>query len=209
MDLPEFFNTNYKRGNIALVGYTDIVGKAIRNAERLLTTDGKPSKWNHAFILGDRRPDRNTSDSSVGSSIYLFESSITLSVPKIEIKNGAQENWIGTHTGSDTDEACVIDFGLSEDEATAVLATALQLVDEQITYPIAALIGFWEDIVLHKLWKNNPLDSVHAMVCSQYVRYCYVSAGRDFMGSDIAISNTAPEHIYQAGLKVGKLVSWR
>ena len=199
----DFFKANYKRGGIALIGGTDFVSKAIREAESTFTPDKKPSKWSHALLFGDMRPDHN--DES-GRSIYIFESTINVTVKRLEVKNGAQENWVGVHDGPDIEHICTIDFYPTK--VDEILATALQLVDDQMAYPIEGLLGYWLDIVLHKLWKQNPLESIHAMVCSQYVRYCYSMSGEDFMGSDIAISNTAPEHIYQAGQKIGHVVEW-
>jgi hypothetical protein len=43
------------------------------------------------------------------------------------------------------------------------------------------------------------------MYCSAFVRYCYKEAGRDFIGNEISVSNTAPEDIAQAGIKAGAI----
>jgi hypothetical protein len=44
---------------------------------------------------------------------------------------------------------------------------------------------------------------LHAMYCSAFVRYCYKEAGREFLGSEISVSNTTPEDIAQTGVKSG------
>jgi hypothetical protein len=41
------------------------------------------------------------------------------------------------------------------------------------------------------------------------VRYCYKEAGKDFLGTDVSISNTTPEDIAQAGMKTGRLEIYR
>jgi uncharacterized protein YfaT (DUF1175 family) len=104
------------------------------------------------------------------------------------------------------ENAAVIDFGLTDDQANDVLATALQLVDEQVLYPIGELLGTWLSIIAGRQWRENPLDDPHATYCSSFVRYCHANAGRDFMGGAISISNTTPEDIAQAGVKAGAMV---
>jgi hypothetical protein len=47
------------------------------------------------------------------------------------------------------------------------------------------------------------------MYCSAFVRYCYEKAGADFLGPEVSVSNTTPEHIAQAGIETGKLVLYK
>jgi hypothetical protein len=47
------------------------------------------------------------------------------------------------------------------------------------------------------------------MYCSAFVRYCYEEAGADFLGPEVSVSNTTPEHIAQAGIETGKLVLYK
>ncbi len=56
---------------------------------------------------------------------------------------------------------------------------------------------------------TNPVDDPHAMHCSAFARYCYEEAGADFLGRKASILNTTPEHIAQAGTKVGKLIRYK
>jgi len=207
--LIDFFNSNFKSGTVGLVGISGLLGTAIKEAQENITLDGSPSQWSHSFIFGDLRFDRHSPDSSIIQSPYIFESALKVSFLREQLKNGAQENWIGKWCDKEIDTACVIDFGLSEEERINVLATALELIDEQVNYPVAGLIAFWFEMIEHKLWKPNPLEGSHSMICSQFVRYCYRSAKRDFLGPEIDVSNTAPEHIYQAGLKLGKVTLWK
>jgi hypothetical protein len=201
----EFFTTNYKPGIIGIVGAKGMIGMAIREAQKAVTTDGKASLWSHCFILGDLRFDRRGPGGAKSKSPYIFESDIKINLFKTQLRNGAQENWIGKWCREDVENAAVIDFGLSEDQKDNILATALQLVDEQVLYPIHELLGTWWAIITKKQWLPNPFDDPHAMYCSAFTRYCYKEAGKDFLGNEISVSNTTPEDIAQAGIKAGAI----
>jgi hypothetical protein len=198
--LLDFFTSNYKPGSIGVIGTKETVGMAIREAESAVTADGSPSLWSHCFILGELRLDRRGKGGTKSKSPYLFESDLHIDLFKSQLRNGAQENWIGKHCRERVENAAVIDFGLSEDQKENVLAIALQLVDEQVLYPIHELLGTWWAIIAKKQWLPNPLDDPHAMYCSAFTRYCYKEAGRDFLGHEISVSNTTPEDIARAGI---------
>ncbi len=204
--LLKFFSENFRPGAIGLIGSTDWVSLAIREAQRPLTVDQKSSLWSHVFICGEMRQDRCGPNRSLTLSPYAFESSLHLNVLNPQLKNGAQETWIGGLCSDDVEHSAVIDFPLNEQQREVVIATALQLVGEQIRYPIHELIGTWWAIVTRREWLPNPLDDPHAMYCSAYARYCFKEAGADFMSSSVALSNTTPEHIAQAGEKEGRLI---
>jgi len=201
--LLEFFTRHYKPGIIGMVGTRGMIGMAIREAQSAVTVDEKPSLWSHCFIFGDLRLDRRGPEGEKSKSPYLFESDLKINLLKSQIRNGAQENWIGKWCREEVESAAVIDFGISEDQGGKILATALQLVDEQVLYPIHELLGTWWAIIMKKRWLPNPVDDPHAMYCSAFVRYCYLEAGRDFMGPEISVSNTTPEDIARAGIKAG------
>jgi len=203
--LLEFFTKNYKPGIIGIVGTKDLIGLAIREAQKAVTTDGKASLWSHCFIFGDLRLDRRGEGGAKSKSPYIFESDLKVNLFKPQLRNGAQENWIGKWCREEVENAAVIDFGLSEDQRDNILATALQLVDEQVLYPIQELLGTWWAIVTKKQWLPNPLENRHAMYCSTFVRHCYKQAGRDFIGPQVSVSNTTPEDIAKAGIKAGAI----
>ncbi len=207
--LLQFFQDHFKPGIIALTGTNDTIGWAIRQAQKQVTVDGKASLWSHAFLLGELRPDRRGPNNTKTESPYIFESDLKVNLFKPQLRNGAQENWYGKWCREGVDTAAVIDLGLSADERDNVLATALQLVDEQVLYPINELLGTWWSIISRQQWRANPVDDPHAMYCSSFVRYCYKQAGKDFMGPEVSVSNTTPEHIAQAGVKAGKLTMYR
>ena len=207
--LLQFFTTHYKPGIIGVVGTKGTIGLAIREAQSAVTVDGKPSLWSHCFIFGDLRLDRRGTGGTMSKSPYLFESDLHVDLFKPQLRNGAQENWIGKHCREKVENAAVIDFGLSGDQRDNILATALQLVDEQVLYPIHELLGTWWAIITKRQWLPNPVDDPHAMYCSAFVRYWYKEAGKDFIGPEVSVSNTTPEDIAQAGIKANAIEIYR
>jgi hypothetical protein len=203
--LLEFYTSHYKPGNIGMVGAKDMIGMAVREGQRVVTKNGKASLWSHCFIFGDLRLDRRGPSSTKSKSPYIFESDLKINLLKSQIRNGAQENWVGKWSREEVENAAVIDLGLLEDQRENILATALQLVDEQVLYPIHELLGTWWAIITKKQWLPNPVDDPHAMYCSAFVRHCYKEAGRDFIGPEVSVSNTTPEDIAQAGIKAGAI----
>ena len=199
--LLQFFTDEFHPGAICLVGTRDALGLSIREAQRKVTVDGKPSLWSHCFILGEQRWDRRGPGNSPCRSPYLFESDLKVKIFEPQIRNGAQENWVGKWCSDVVQNAAVINFDLTDDQRNCVLATALQLVDEQVLYPIGELLGTWWAIITGRQWQKNPLDDPHAMYCSSFVRHCYKEAGIDFMRAQTSVSNTTPEDIAQAGSK--------
>ena len=203
--LLQFFTEHYNPGAIGVVGTKHTLGMAIREAQKKITTDGRPSLWSHCFIFGDMRLDRRGPAGKMSRSPYIFESDLKVDAFKPQLRNGAQENWIGKYCRVNVGNAAVIDFELSETQRDGILGSALQLVDEQVLYPIHELLGTWWAIITNKEWLLNPVDDPHAMYCSAFVRHCYKEAGADFLSRKINVSNTTPEHIAQAGIKAGKL----
>jgi hypothetical protein len=207
--LLQFFTDHYKPGLVGLVGTNDGLGLAIREAQREVTEGRKESLWSHCFILGNLRFDRRGPGNTKTRSVYLFESDLKVNLFKPQLRNGAQENWIGKWCSTKVENAALIDLGLSEDDVENILATALQLVDQQILYPIQELLGTWWSIIIKKQWLSNPLDDPHAMFCSSFVRYCYKDAGRDFLDNTISVSNTTPEDVARAGIAAGGVTIYK
>ena len=125
LKLLEFFTTYYKPGIIGIVGTKGTIGMAIREAQKAVTTDGEASLWSHGFIFGDLRLDRRGQGGAKSRSPYIFESDLKVNVFKPQLRNGAQENWIGKHCRERVENAAVIDFGLEEEQRDNVLATSL------------------------------------------------------------------------------------
>lgn len=93
--LLQFFTEHCKAGAIGLVGTRDTIGMAIREAQSEVTSDYSASRWSHCFIFGDMRLDRREGNGGLTRSPYLFESDLKVDAFKPQLRNGAQENWIG------------------------------------------------------------------------------------------------------------------
>ena len=82
-ELFSFLSSHHEPGRFCLVGADDIVGAAIREAQRSLTMDAQASKWSHAFLMGEVRADGQP---------YIFESDLDPDFERPQVRNGAQEN---------------------------------------------------------------------------------------------------------------------
>lgn len=189
-ELLAFFKEHHKEGRIGLVGTDDLVGAAIRDAQSSITIDTLPSKWSHAFLMGEIRADGEP---------YIFESDLEPDIDRPQLRNGAQESRLSKWAVVSVEHAAVLDLGLSAEVFPRLLAAALRLVHEQsLSYPIIQLVGTWWQIVRARVWKANPFDDAMAMYCSSFVRHCYQEAGLDPVPTSIHLSNTAPEHLWQS-----------
>ena len=204
-----FFSRHYRPAAIGLVGTDDPVGRAIRDAQKRITADGQPSLWSHCFVLGDIRFDRRGPLGALSRSVYILESDLHAGRGAPQIRNGAQENWVGKWCVGRVEHAAVMHFRVTARQRRLIVATALQLAGDQLLYPVADLLGTWLAIMHHRQWQANPLLSPHALYCSSFVRHCYREAGYDPFATDVALSNTAHEDIARAGLDSGAMVRLR
>ncbi|MBN2464996.1 hypothetical protein JXD38_05170 [candidate division WOR-3 bacterium] len=204
-----FFSRHYRPAAVGLVGTNDAVGRAIREAQKDITADGQPSLWSHCFLLGDIRTDRRGPNGALSRSVYILESDLHADRSGLQLRNGAQENWVGKWCVERVEHAAVLRFPTTLRQRRLILATALQLAGEQLLYPVAELLGTWLAIGRQRRWQANPLLSPHALYCSSFVRHCYREAGYDPFAADVALSNTAPEDIARAGVQSGTLVRLR
>lgn len=207
--LLAFFESSFRPGRVGLIGTKDAVGILIRKGQRRLVAGRKPSWWNHCFIMGERRWDCRSTDGKPTLSCYIFESALDTDFRDHRNDSGAQENWIGRWCRTDIEHAAVADFGLSDQQCRVVLATALQLVDERIFFPVSELLGAWLAIIRGKQAEENPLDHARGMFCSSFVRYCFRAAGSDFLTEQVSVSNTTPEHVAAAAQRAGGLTIFR
>lgn len=193
--LLSFFKTNYLPGRICLIGANNPVGWLIRNGQAKLTTDKKPSKWSHAFLMGDQRDDGRTD-----GSIYIFESDLHVSVTEWQVINGPQESRLVKWCDDHVEYATVLGIDLSVPQQKTVVRKALELIgDDNMKYPVAELFGTLWAILAGKLSKKNIFDDKYAVQCATFVRLCYQAIGKDILtGNTTELSNTSPEKIYQS-----------
>jgi len=190
-----FFRQHYLPGRICLVGCADLIYMAIREGQRKLTTDGKPSKWNHTFIMGSTRDDGRTD-----GSIYILESDLQVSVQEWQVKNGAMESRLVKWCRDDIEHAAVLGIDLSSSEKSSIVRKGLELAydENHLRYPVGELFGTFWAIITGRLSQKNIFDLDYAVQCSTLVGMCYKSIGKDIVVSSIDPTNLTPELIYQS-----------
>jgi hypothetical protein len=193
----DFFRQNYAPGRVCLIGSTDPIYKIIRDAQKGITKDGKPSRYNHSFLMGNKRNDGRND-----GGIYIFESDLQVSVKNWEVKNGVMESRITKWCLDDSEYAAVLGIDLSQIESDALLCKALWHAYEEnhLRYPVGELFGTFWAIITHRLTKKNVFDVQYAIQCATFVRICYQSIGHDFITSKTHPSNTSPEEISQSSV---------
>lgn len=190
----DFFKSHYAPGRVCLVGSHDPLYELIRVGQSGLTPDGKPSKWNHTFLMGDRRGTRE--------DIFILESDIHLSFQEMQFINGPQESKIEKWCLDSLDYASVLGMDLSQSEQRALVDTGIDLAyDVRYSYPVAGLFGTLWAIVSSTIARKNIFGSKYAIQCATMVRLCYQAIGKDpLTGMMDSLSNTSPERLYQSGL---------
>ena len=184
----EFWQQYAKKGAVGLVGGTLWIHRAICEAQALITPDGKPSLWAHAFVFTGKRPDGQE---------WIAESDIVVEPLRMRIINGAQENRISKYYGTDKALHCaVLDLGLGDPDADKVVQKALDMVVKKIMYPVSGLFGtLFAYLFKTEKWRNlwNTPD---ALYCSAFVQEAYHAAGID-LAAGVATTHTSPEHLWQ------------
>jgi hypothetical protein len=184
----EFWKRYAKKGAVGLVGGTLWIHKAICEAQALITPDGKPSLWAHAFIFTGRRPD---------GVDWLAESDLVVEPLRLRIVNGAQASRIDKYYGTDKARHCaVLDFGLSDPEVDKVVRRALDMVSRKILYPVSGLFGTLLAYLSGTERWRNLWNTRNALYCSAFVQEAYLAAGID-LAPEVATTQTGPDHLWQ------------
>ena len=193
----EFFRQNYAPGRVCLIGSANPLYKLFRDGQSGLTKDGKPSRYNHSFLMSYKREDGRED-----GGIYIFESDLHVSIQDLEVKNGAMESRITKWCLDDLEYAAVLGIDLTESETETLLRKALWYAYEahHFRYPILELFGTLWAIFKHKLTRRNIFDDKHAVQCATFVRLCYQHIGHDFISTGTDITNTSPEEISQSNI---------
>jgi len=183
-----FFEKYARKGAICLFGGVEPIGRIIRDAQSLITNDGKPSLWSHAAVLIGRRED---------DFHWLLESDISLNLERVQLRNGAQENRIDKYADSAKyPNLAILDFDLNEDSTKRVIGKALDLVVQNVMYPISGLLGTLIAYAFRMEDRENVLNDPAALYCSAFVKEAFLSIGLD-LAPGVATTNTSPEHLYQ------------
>ena len=192
-----FFKANYAPGRICLIGSSNPIYMLIRDAQKGITKDGKPSKYNHAFLMGNVR-----NDGRDDGNMYIYESDLHVSVKDWEVKNGVMESRITKWCLDDLEYAAVLGLNLTQAETDALVGKGLWYAydEEHLRYPVGELFGTLWAILTHKLSQRNIFDQKHAVQCATFVRMCYQSIHQDFITNSTDASNTSPEEISQSNV---------
>jgi hypothetical protein len=186
----EFLQTA-QPGNVVLVTMKSWIHDLVRRGQSSVTPNGEPSKWGHAFLVGQTRED---------GQIRIYESDIYFS--RSGLKNGAQENTLAKYSHDDKNtHLCIMDFRLTADEVRLVLAAAQRKISLGVQYPVLELFGTLWAYLTNTFSRPNPLDLERASYCSAYVNDCYASVERIVPRSVVHPTNVSPEHIYQSELR--------
>jgi hypothetical protein len=183
----EFWARYGKKGAIGLVGGTLWIHRAICEAQALVTPDGKPSLWAHAFIFTSKRLDGFN---------WLAESDLVVEPLRLRIVNGAQESRIDKYYETKKALHCaVLDFGLSDTDVDKVVRKALDMISQKILYPVSGLFGTLLAYLSGTEKWRNLWNTRNALYCSAFVQAAYLAAGID-LARDVATTNTSPEHLW-------------
>ncbi len=183
-----FFEKYARKGAVCLFGGVEPLGRIIRDAQALVTHDGKPSLWSHAAVLIGKRED---------DCHWLLESDISLNLERVQLRNGAQENRVDKYADpAKYPNLEILDFGLDEDCTKRVIGKALDLLVQNVMYPISGLLGTLIAYAFRMEDRENVLNDPAALYCSAFVKEAYLSIGVD-LSPGVATTNTSPEHLYQ------------
>lgn len=191
----EFFKQNYAPGRVCLIGSANPIYNLIRQAQSGITTDGKPSRYSHSFIMGIKRDDGRND-----GGIYIFESDLHASIEDWEVKNGVMESRITKWCLDDLEYAAVLGMSLSQNDVDNIVRKALWYAydESHLRYPVGELFGSLWAILMNKLTKKNIFDEEYAVQCATFVRLCYQAINHDIITSGTHPSNTSPEEISQS-----------
>jgi hypothetical protein len=183
----EFWKRYARKGAVGLAGGTLWIHRAVCEAESLVTPDGKPSLWAHAFIFTGKGPD---------GFDRLAESDLVVEPLRLRIVNGAQENRIDKYYSTKKALHCaVLDFGLSKQDADIVVGKALDMISQKVLYPVSGLFGTLLAYLSGTEKWRNLWNTRNALYCSAFVQAAYLAAGID-LAPDVATTNTSPEHLW-------------
>jgi hypothetical protein len=181
----EFLDRYACAGRIGLSGGVTLIDKAIARAQRHLDEEQRWGAWSHAFLFQGRRHDGHH---------WVIESD--LQINRRHIRLGVQENRISKYF--DEQLYCtlaVLDFGLSEEQTSALLREGLELVATRARYSLRELVGTLIALRHPELrGRGNILSRQCSMYCSAFVQHLFRKMGID-LAPGVDAKNTTPEDI--------------
>jgi hypothetical protein len=169
--------------------------KLIRDGQSKITTDHRPSRYNHAFLMGLQRDD-GWND----GGIYIYESDLHISVSEWEVRNGVMESRLTKWCLDDLEYAAVLGIDLTKKETDALMQKALWYAydENHLVYPVGELFGTLWAMLTGQLRKKNIFDDAHAVQCATFVRTCYRDIQKEIVTDGTDITQTSPEVLSQS-----------
>lgn len=181
----EFLERYAGVGRVGLSGGVSLIDKAIARAQRHLDPDEHWGTWSHSFFFQGERHDGHQ---------WVIESD--LQIHRKHISLGVQENRISKYFDEHHYSVlAVLDFGLGEEQVSALLREGLGLVASRARYSLRELVGTL--IALRHPGmreRENVLSRQCSMYCSAFVQHLFRKTGID-LAPGIAAKNTTPEDI--------------
>jgi hypothetical protein len=186
----EFLATLARPGLVGLACGDTLIDRVIARAEREVSPEKAWGRWTHAFVIGERRCD---------GQLWVIESDLDLH--RRHIRLGAQENRIDKYDdGTVYTSLALLDFGLTPETVTRLLAGGLEMVAGRTRYSLRELVGTF--IALRHpqlLSRRNPLERPESFYCSAFVRCLFLRVGLD-LTPGLDIKHTAPENLWHSPL---------
>ena len=189
----EFLQLHARPGRVGLSGGITLVDQAICRAERHLDHRERWGSWSHAFLFEGVRPDGHQ---------WVIESD--LQIHRRHIQLGAQENRVSKYYDEDLySTLAILDFGLSEEQVTALLREGLELVATRARYSLRELLGTLIALRHPSLRsQQNVLARDRALYCSAFVQYLFRRIGIE-LAPGVDCKNTTPEDIFRSPVPHG------
>ena len=190
MNHQEFLATHAAPGRIGLSGGPGRISRLIGFVQRHVEPDHQPGLWSHAFLMQGRRVDGHH---------WVIESDLSYS--RRHLRLGAQENRLTKYADQEEyPRLQILDFGLSQAQADAVTAAALDLVIRRIRYSFGECLG-GVLAMRHPTLRptHNPMARDKALFCSSFVREAFLATGIDLCPG-LAVKNTMPSDLAQSPL---------
>lgn len=190
MSNREFIERHAQPGRVGLCGGTTKVDLAIRHAQRHLHAERRWSDWSHAFLFEGKRVDGHH---------WVLESDIQILKKNIQL--GAQENRASKYFDEKMFPAlAVLDFGLTEMQAAALICNGLERVATRERYSLRELIGTLLALRKPELRaQENLLARERSSYCSAFVKRLFLDLGLDLVPG-VTGKNTTPEDIARSSL---------
>ncbi len=180
----EFLERYARPGRVGLSGGVSLIDKAINRAERHLDEEERWGNWSHAFLFQGERHDGHH---------WVIESD--LQINRKHIRLGVQENRVAKYFDEKTyTTLAVLDFGLPEENVSALLREGLELVAARTRYSLRELVGTVIALRQEKRGEENVMARDSSLYCSAFVQHLFRKAGLD-LAPGVHVKHTTPEDI--------------